>query len=264
MIKRSTPFPVVAGVIMALAALPFGAGPGLAQQAQLSQTAPAAQQPSPKAPEFKPAIIEQPMPDFTLPAYQGGTVTLSQFKGKNVMIIFPRGYAAENYWCTICSYRYVELAMLEKTKQIRQKYNVEVLVIFPYSREIVKSWLEALPAQLETIKVTKYPAHPDKLDEAGQRKMVRWRALFPQDFSLPKGEILDPFPVLIDADRALSKSLGLFQTEWSGSKVDQNIPSVFIVDRKGVLLFKYIGQNTVDRPSYDYLFRVLDVINGLK
>jgi peroxiredoxin len=41
------------------------------------------------------------MPDFTLPAYQGGTVTLSALKGKNVMIIFPRGYAAENHWCTI-------------------------------------------------------------------------------------------------------------------------------------------------------------------
>jgi len=43
------------------------------------------------------------MLDFTLPAYQGGTVTLSALKGKNVMIIFPRGYAAENYWCTICN-----------------------------------------------------------------------------------------------------------------------------------------------------------------
>jgi peroxiredoxin len=49
------------------------------------------------------------MPDFTLPAYQGGTVTLSALRGKNVMIIFPRGYAAENYWCTICNYKYAEL-----------------------------------------------------------------------------------------------------------------------------------------------------------
>jgi hypothetical protein len=31
-----------------------------------------------------------------------------------------------------------------------------------------------------------------------------------------------------------------------------------------MLLFKYIGQNTLDRPSYDYLFKVLEVINGLK
>ena len=53
--------------------------------------------------ETKPVTVGQPMPDFTLPAYQGGTVTLSALKGKNVMIIFPRGYAAENAWCTICN-----------------------------------------------------------------------------------------------------------------------------------------------------------------
>jgi peroxiredoxin len=211
-----------------------------------------------------PAIIEQPMADFTLPAYQGGTVSLSQFKGKNVMIIFPRGWAAPDYWCTICNYRYVELAELEKAQQIQKKYNVQVLVIFPYPRETVQAWLEALPKQLESIKAAKYPADPAKLDEAGKRKMVRWTQFFPKDFSLNKGEILDPFPVLVDADHALSSKLDLFRTEWGGGKVDQNIPSVFIVDKNGVLLFKYMGQNTTDRPSYDYLFKVLDVINGLK
>ncbi len=239
------------------------AAAGLVSAQAASQPAAPAQQAA-KEPELKPAIIEQPMADFTLPAYQGGTVSLSQFKGKNVMIIFPRGYAAPNYWCTICNYRYIELALLEKAQHIREKYNVEVLVVFPYSRDVVKSWLEALPGQMETIHNAKFPADPAKLDEAGKRKMVRWRAFFPQDFSLAKGEIVAPFPVLIDADRTLSKTLGLFQTEWNGGKVDQNIPSVYIVDRTGVLLFKYMGQNTVDRPSYDYLFKVLDVINGLK
>jgi len=38
--------------------------------------------------------LEEPMPDFTLPAYQGGVIKLSDLRGKNVMIIFPRGYAA--------------------------------------------------------------------------------------------------------------------------------------------------------------------------
>ncbi|MGA2361476.1 MAG: redoxin domain-containing protein [Candidatus Aminicenantales bacterium] len=242
------------------------AGPAPAQQTQQAQGTAQAQTPQakPQEPEMKPAIIEQPMQDFSLPTYQGGTVTLSQLKGKNVMIIFVRGYAAPGYWCTICNYRYVELAELEKAQQIRKKYNVEVLVVFPYSREIVQSWLEALPGQLDKIREGKNPTDPTKLDEAGKRRMTRWRQFFPKDFSLSKGEILDPFPVLIDADRAVSKRLGLFQTEWSGSKVDQNIPSVFILDRNGVLLFKYMGQNTTDRPSYDYLFKVLDVVNGLK
>jgi peroxiredoxin len=244
--------------LIALVGASGAAAVGIAGQAQTQA------QPAQKASEFKPAIIEQPMSDFTLPVYQGGTATLSQFKGKNVMIIFPRGYAAKDYWCTICNYRYVELADLEKAQQIRKKYNVEILVVFPYSRDIVKSWIEALPDQLEKIRVAKNPPDQDKLDEVGKRRMARSRVFYPKDFSLKKGEILDPFPILVDADRTVSKQLGLFQTEWSGGKVDQNIPSVYILDKDGILLFKYMGQNTTDRPSYDYLFKVLDIINARK
>jgi peroxiredoxin len=232
-------------------------GAAAARRAQTPQA-------QPPLPEFRPALIEQPMPDFTLPSYQTGDVSLSQFRGKNVMIIFSRGYAAPNYWCTICNYRYVELAELEKAQQIRKKYNVEVLFVFPYDRGTVTTWLEDLPGQLEKIREAKNPADVSKLDEAGKRRMERWRQFFPKDFSLAKGQVLAPFPVLIDADRMLSKRLGLFQTEWSGSKVDQNMPSVYIIDKNGIMLFKYIGQNTLDRPSYDYLFKVLEVINSLK
>lgn len=211
-----------------------------------------------------PVVVGQPMPDFTLPVYQGGALTLSSLRGKNVLILFPRGYAAENYWCTICNYRYVELAELEKAQKIREKYNVEVLVVFPYARDTVKAWLEALPGQLETVRNTKNPADPSKLDEKGKTRMARFRQLFPADYALEKGAILAPFPILVDGERKVSKSLGLFQTEWNGSKVDQNIPSVYIVDANGVLQFKYLGQNTVDRPGYDYLFKVLEVINSAK
>src|SRR5512136_2392520 len=113
---------------------PAAAGFSLAQAATPAPPAQAAE------PRPQPAIVGQPMPDFTLPVYQGGTLTLSSLRGQNVMIIFPRGYAAPDYWCTICNYRYVELTELEKADHIRDKYNVEVLVVFPYSREVVKSW----------------------------------------------------------------------------------------------------------------------------
>lgn len=214
--------------------------------------------------ESKPVTVGQPMLDFTLAAYQGGTVTLSALKGKNVMIVFPRGYAAENYWCTICSYKYAELVELERTRQIQKKYNVEVLIVLPYGPDVVKAWVNALPEQLDKIKERKYPADPAKLDEKGKKTMERYRQLFPLDLSIKKGEIPTPFPILIDADRKLSKTLGLFMTEWGGGKVDQNIPSVYIVDAGGTLMFKYLGQSTVDRPEYDYLFKVLDVLNGVR
>jgi peroxiredoxin len=219
---------------------------------------------APAEPRPQPAIIGQPMADFTLPVYQGGTLTLSSLRGKNVLILFPRGYASENTWCTICNYRYVELAELEKAQKIREKYNLEILVVFPYAHDIVKAWLEALPAQLETIKARKNPAEPEKLDEAGKARVQRMRQFFPQDFALAKGEVLAPFPILVDGERTLSKKLDLFRREWSGGKVDQNIPSVYIIDAAGVLQFKYIGQNTTDRPGYDYLLKVLEVLNAGK
>jgi len=213
---------------------------------------------------IKPVTVGQPMPDFTLPTYQGGTVTLSALRGKNVMIIFPRGYAAEGYWCTICNYKYAELLELERTQEIRKNYNVEVLVVLPYGPDAVKAWVDVLPEQLDKIKERKHPADPAKLDDKGKQTMERYSRLFPLDLSVKKGEVPTPFPILIDADRKLSKGLGLFMTEWGGGKVDQNIPSVYIVDAGGTLQFKYIGQSTVDRPEYDYLFRVLEVINGMR
>jgi peroxiredoxin len=220
-----------------------------------------AQAPEPRP---NPVVVGQPMPDFTLPVYQGGTLTLSSLRGKNVLLLFPRGYAAENYWCTICNYKYAELAELEKTRRIREAYNLEILVVFPYGHETVTAWLKDLPGQLESIQNVKNPAEPDKLDDAARRRMEGWRKMFPADYSLKEGEVLAPFPVLVDGERTLSRGLGLFQTEWGGRKVDQNIPSIYIVDDEGVLQFKYLGQNTMDRPGYDYLLRVLEVINSRK
>lgn len=213
-------------------------------------------------PRPQPAVVGQPMPDFTLPVYQGGTLTLSSLRGKNVLILFPRGYAAENYWCTICNYQYAELAALEKVRKIREKYDLEILVVFPYTHDVVKAWLEALPGQLESIRAAKNPADPSKLDEAAKRRMDRWRLLFPADHKLEKGEVLAPFPILVDGERTLSRKLDLFRTEWTGGKVDQNIPSLYVVDAAGVLQFKYIAQNTVDRPGLDYVLKVLDVITA--
>lgn len=243
-------------VVLAVAAMiVLFSGQAASAQAQPAQNA---------EPRPQPAVVGQPMADFSLPVYQGGTLTLSSLRGKNVLILFPRGWAAENYWCTICNYRYVELAELEKAKKIQEKYNVQILVVFPYTRDVVKAWLEALPGQLETVRTTKNPADPSKLDDKGKARMERFRELFPNDYSVEKGAIPTPFPILVDAEETLSKRLDLFRKEWGGSKVDQNMPSVYIVDANGILQFKYIGRNTVDRPSYDYLLKVLEVINGQK
>ena len=68
--------------------------------------------------------------------------------------------------------------------------------------------------------------------------------------------------LLVDADRAVSKGLGLFTTEWSGSKVDQNVPTVFVIDRAGIVQFKYFSQNTLDRPGVEYVADPYAVCEG--
>jgi peroxiredoxin len=75
-----------------------------------------------------------------------------------------------------------------------------------------------------------------------------------------KGKVPTPFPILIDAERTLTEGLGIFTTEWSGSKIDQNIPTILILDKKGIIKFKYMSQNTLDRPSADYLMNFVETL----
>jgi len=215
-------------------------------------------------PVVKPAMLDEPMPDFALPAFQGGSVSLSSLKGKNVMIVFPRGFAAEGRWCTICNYKYADLIDIEKTEELRKKFDLEILYVFPYAKETVQQWLDALPEQLDKIKTWKNPPEADRQDEKVKARMEMARKGFPKDLSAEKGKVPVPFPVLIDEDKKFTKGLGLFTTEWSGSRAEQLIPSVFLVDKQGILRFKYIGQNTWDRPSWEYMKKVLEVTTGTK
>jgi peroxiredoxin len=215
-------------------------------------------------PQVKPALLDQPVPDFTLPAFQGGTVSLSALKGKNVMIVFPRGWAAEGHWCTICNYMYADLIDVEKTDQLRKKFNLEILYVMPYGKDTIRQWIDALPDQLDKIKAWKNPPEADRQDEKVKARMEMARKGFPKDLSAEKGNVPTPFPILMDEERKVTRGLGLFMTEWSGSKVDQLIPTVFVIDKQGVLRFKYISQNTWDRPSWDYMKRVLETVSATK
>ena len=216
----------------------------------------AAQAPA-AAPPIRPASVGAPMPDFTLPAYQGGSVSLSALMGKTVILIFPRGYSGPGSWCHICNYQHSELVDYEARTGFRKKANVEILFVLPYAKEAVDDWVDKYPAQLADIEGYKNPPDPGKLDEAGKARMERARRIYPRSFTAAKGKVPLPFPILIDADRAVSKGLGLFATEWSGSKVDQNVPTVFVIDPAGVVQFKYFSQNTVDRPSVEHLAKVV-------
>lgn len=211
--------------------------------------------------QIKPVSVLQPMPDFTLPAYQGGEIEISQLRGKNVLLIFPRGLAGENHWCHVCNYQYAELAEMEISHNIRKKHNLEILFVLPYSKEMVQEWVDKFADQMVDIENWKNPAEPEKLDERGRRRMEMIKSYFPKNYKFEKGKVPLPFPILIDAEAVLSKGLGVFTTEWGGSKIEQTIPTMYIIDKKGVLQFKYISQNTFDRPGPEYLLNFISFLN---
>jgi peroxiredoxin len=216
-----------------------------------------AQTPAP-APAAKPVTVLQPMSDFTLASLQGGEVTLSKLKGKNVLLIFPRGLVGENSWCHVDNYQYSDPAETDKLQAFRKALNLEVLFVLPYGKDLVRQWADKFADQMQDIENWKNPADAAGLDAQAKARMDVYRRNFPKRFVFEKGKVPFPFPVLMDADRTLSQGLGIFATEWSGRTADQNIPAVYIIDAQGTVRFKYISQNTFDRPSTEYLLNFIE------
>jgi len=206
---------------------------------------------------LKPVNFGDAMPDFTLPSVQGADITLSALKGKNILLIFPRGRVGD-HWCQICHYQYAELADLEKTQQIRKKYNLEILFVLPYDKATVEHWVNIFPKQMAVIEEWKNPTVEAQKDPATARWMETTRRLFPKKFAISKENIPVPFPILIDAERKLSEGLQLFTLFWDRSYVEQNIATVFLLDGQGQVRFKYFSQNTVDRPDAAFLLKFIE------
>jgi len=197
----------------------------------------------------QPGLIERVMPDFSLTGLDGRVLALSQLKARAVIVVFPRGKVAgadgsDPHWCQLCQYQYAELAELEKTTSFRAALDVEVLFVLPYGRTEVAEWVSIIPKQVAAV-------------DRWRQQVKAWRDLLPRPAVFTNGPGATPFPILCDADQAVSKRLGVFTLEWDRAKVDQNVPTVFVVDRSGVIRFKYVSQNTFDRPSASYLVQVI-------
>ena len=207
--------------------------------------------------EIEPATVGQPMPDFTLPTYQGKDVTISQLKGKNIMFIFPRGKFQPDVWCRMCAYQYADLVDIEKEKQIRKKHNLEILFVLPYSKEMVVDWVDKFPKKFAEIEAWKNPPNADKVTGGRKEWMEETRRVFPKKF---EGKIQMLFPILIDDGAKVSKGLRLFAPDWNNGRGPMNIPALYIIDKNGILQFKYISQVSFDRPRFDYLSKVLPCV----
>jgi peroxiredoxin len=205
-------------------------------------------------------IVGDAMPDFTLPAVNGKPFTLSAYKGKNVLLVFPRGWIGAQ-WCPYCPYQYLELEQLEQTQSIRSKNNLEVAFVLPYSPDRIKDWIEKFPEAVQTIEGTK---NPDPAPAPGTvfYDYSNWaKKMFPISFNVKKEDKHELIPVLADEKRELSRQLKIFTNFWDGISAEQNVATVLIIDKNGILRFKYISQMTEDRPSVQYL---LDFIKKMK
>jgi peroxiredoxin len=207
--------------------------------------------------EIEPVTVGQPMPDFTLPTYQGEDIAISQLKGKSILLIFPRGKFQPDVWCRMCAYQYADLADIEKENQIRKKHNLEILFVLPYSKEMVEDWVDKFPKKFAEIEEWKNPPNANELTGGRKAWMEETRRVFPKKF---EGKIPMPFPILIDAGAKVSKGLRLFAPDWNNGRGPMNIPAIFIIDKNGILQFKYISQVTFDRPGYEYLSKVLPCV----
>jgi hypothetical protein len=146
----------------------------------------------------------------------------------------------------------------------RQRSNLEILFVLPYDREEIGEWLDAYPQLLQDNEDAKNPPNPGSLDDAGRARMERARSMYPKVFSAVQGQVPNPFPILVDGEHTVSEGLGFFTTDWSGSNAEQNVPTVLIIDAQGILQFKYMSQNTADRPPLEYLVQVVDILNEME
>ena len=208
--------------------------------------------------QVKPAMLGSKISDFTLPVYQGGQFSMQDLRGKNVLFIVSRGQYAPSKWCTICLYQYAEFAQLELTQKIREKYNLEIVFLMPYNKDTLKIWEKEFPSQMATVEKWKNPGNVDSLTRKQKDWMEFTRANYPTSFDFKGKKVPLPLPVLADENQEVSKGLDLYREEWNGSKAIQDIPAAIIIDKDGIVRFKYISQNTMDRPTSAYLLNYIE------
>lgn len=205
------------------------------------------------------AVIGESLKDFSLPVYSGGEFQLANEKGKNVLLVFPRGYYDKDVWCDICAYEYLDLVDEFYNKELARKYNLDVVFILPYDENTIEKWLTDMPEVYESLEAGKH--NPDTLTNERTMTWVHFaNKHYPKTFSIKKGETPQPFRILVDEKHELSERFEIFKTEWWGTKVDQNMPTFILLDTDAKVVFKYISQHTIDRSTSAYLMTIMDAM----
>lgn len=208
------------------------------------------------AQNIQPGYVGKKISDFKLQTYQGNDLSISDLEGKNVLLVFPRGRVTDQIWCGICMYQYAELAYMDATQKIRDKYDLEIVFVLMLDRDSTEQWYNGFPERLSRIEQWKYPE--DTTNQAVMDWAYFCREAFPQKFDYNEKTIPKEFPIMLDKDKKVSKAFGLYRYQWDGTTTDQNIATIFLLDKEGNIRFKYHSQATQDRPNADYLMEVMN------
>lgn len=204
-----------------------------------------------------PVTLNEKMPELTLTNSEGELININQVENNNILLIFPRGRVTADIWCPICHYQYLEMIEIANNNKLENKYDMAIFFVLPYSADTLQSWLDAIPRSLQTIENWKYP----KGDNATNPNVIAWseysKEFFPYSFKYDETTFKTEIPILFDADRKVSEGLQIFRNEWGGTKVDQNVPTIFLLDKDRKVRLKYFSQYTNDRLSGDYIVKYL-------
>ena len=205
-----------------------------------------------------PVTLNEALPEYTLVDSEGVKISSADLKGKNIMLIFIRGKVTKDIWCPICQYQYLELAEMEAKYKLRKKHNMDIFFVMPYSTDSMQNWVNAFPKSIEIIEGWKYPKNTEDLPQG----VIEWaayaREFFPVTYQVSPGSVDLSLPVVFDVDQSMSKGLQIYREEWGGTVVQQNVPTILIMDEKGIVKFKYFSQYTNDRPNADYLKKYIE------
>ncbi len=206
-----------------------------------------------------PVGIGEKMGEIKLKSFQGNTYNTSDYLGKkNVMFVFPRGLVTPTIWCPICYYQYAEIIEMQNKYDLSGKYNLEIFYILPYPQDSIALWHTAAENGLNSIERWKTPVGFDTLTGPVKDWAVYSREFFPGSYVLNGKEMELSIPILMDEDKSVSRGMALFTQEWGGTKAPQNMPTVFLVNKEGKVVFKYHSQYTNDRPPAKHLMDAME------
>ena len=203
-----------------------------------------------------PVQVKEKFPDITLTSGDGKLINIPK-SGRNTMLIFIRGKVTPNVWCPICHYQYLEMVEATNKTNLIKKHDLDIYFVMPYLTDSLQNWIDAFPASLKIIDGWKNPPDQENLTQPAREWMEYTQEFFPQDYEFNPDNFSLELPVLFDPDQKVSKGLFLYKHEWGGTKVEQNVPTIFIIDKNGKVNFKYFSQYTNDRPDADYLFKYI-------